>query len=152
MAIAPFLLESNLKWDHHLLQPPSPIRFLYGASSLSLSSSTVTVRRLHRPSSKFNLKCLFANSKSSTQEDHNSAKFKLLNNNNYNGHPFEFVARGIVNALKALRKPAVAALLVGLFLMYDPSSALAASGGRVGGRSFSSSSSSSGSEAWGTWI
>ncbi|XP_031130746.1 uncharacterized protein LOC116032373 [Ipomoea triloba] len=143
MAIAPFLLESNLKWNHHLLQPPSPIRFLYGVPSLSLSSSTVTVRRLHRPSSKFNLKCLFANSKSSTQEDHNSAKLKLLNNNNNNGDPFEVVARGIVNALKALRKPAVAALLVGLFLMYDPNSALAASGGRVGGRSFSSSSSSS---------
>ncbi|XP_057439458.1 uncharacterized protein LOC130731248 [Lotus japonicus] len=42
------------------------------------------------------------------------------------------------------RKPAVAAVLVGLLLMYDPNSAaLAASGGRVGGRSFSSSSSSS---------
>nr|GLL30560.1 uncharacterized protein LOC109191451 isoform X2 [Ipomoea trifida] len=150
MAIAPFLLESNLKWNHHLLQPPSPIRFLYGVPSLSLSSSTVTVRRLHRPSSKFNLKCLFANSKSSTQEDHNSAKLKLLNNNN--GDPFEVVARGIVNALKALRKPAVAALLVGLFLMYDPNSALAASGGRVGGRSFSSSSSSSSSRSYSTRI
>lgn len=42
--------------------------------------------------------------------------------------------------LQALRKPAAAALLIGLLLAVDPSGALAASGGRMGGRSFSSSS------------
>lgn len=47
------------------------------------------------------------------------------------------------NTLKALKKPAIAAVLVGLLLMYDPTCAFAASGGRMGGRSFSSSSSSS---------
>ncbi|XP_027349783.1 uncharacterized protein LOC113861272 [Abrus precatorius] len=56
---------------------------------------------------------------------------------------WEVLASTVSNALKALKKPAVAALLVGLLLMYDPNAALAASGGRMGGRSFSSSSSSS---------
>lgn len=59
--------------------------------------------------------------------------------------PLEVVANSILNALKALRKPAIAAVLLGLLLMYDPNSALAASGGRMGGRSFSSHSSSSSS-------
>ncbi|KAF7805185.1 uncharacterized protein G2W53_044296 [Senna tora] len=59
--------------------------------------------------------------------------------------PFQVIANTISNALKALRKPAIAALLLGLLLTYDPNSALAASGGRMGGRSFSSHSSSSSS-------
>lgn len=57
-------------------------------------------------------------------------------------NPFEVFANTLLNAIKALRKPAVAAVLLGLLLLYDPNSALAASGGRMGGRSFSSSSSS----------
>lgn len=57
-------------------------------------------------------------------------------------NPLEIAANTILKALKALRKPAIAAVLMGLLLMYDPNSALAASGGRMGGRSFSSSSSS----------
>ncbi|XP_057780281.1 uncharacterized protein LOC130998875 [Salvia miltiorrhiza] len=55
-------------------------------------------------------------------------------------NPAEIVAETIANMLKALRKPAAAAVVVGLLLMYDPNSALAASGGRMGGRSFSSRS------------
>ncbi|GLT57357.1 hypothetical protein SLA2020_303350 [Shorea laevis] len=58
-------------------------------------------------------------------------------------NPFEVAANAVYNAIKALRKPAIAAVLLGLLLMYDPNSALAASGGRVGGKSFSSRSSSS---------
>lgn len=60
-------------------------------------------------------------------------------------NPFEVVANTIMRALKALKKPAIAVVLLGLLLMYDPNSALAASGGRMGGRSFSSRSSSSSS-------
>lgn len=145
------MLESNLKWNP-LLQPPNPIPFLY--APLSHSPRPSSIIRLHRPS-KFNLKCLFANANKTSSEDHNSAKLlnKLVRQIKNNEHPFEVVARGIVNALKALRKPAVAALLVGLFLMYDPNSALAASGGRVGGRSFSSrNSSSSSSRSYSTRI
>lgn len=62
------------------------------------------------------------------------------NSNSNSKSPLEVLATTIWNTL---RKPAVAAVLVGLLLMYDPNTALAASGGRMGGRSFSSSSSSS---------
>ncbi|KAL3820461.1 hypothetical protein ACJIZ3_006366 [Penstemon smallii] len=49
----------------------------------------------------------------------------------------------MVKTFEALRKPAAAALFVGLLLMYDPNSVWAASGGRMGGSSFSSRSSGS---------
>ncbi|KAL5566923.1 hypothetical protein UlMin_030087 [Ulmus minor] len=52
-----------------------------------------------------------------------------------------------MEALKALRKPAIAVVLLGLLLMYDPNRAFAASGGRMGGRSFSSRSSMSSSSS-----
>ncbi|XP_009364544.2 uncharacterized protein LOC103954435 [Pyrus x bretschneideri] len=58
-------------------------------------------------------------------------------------NPIGIITGKLLNALKALRKPAMAAVLFGLLLMSNPNLALAASGGRVGGRSFSSSSSSS---------
>lgn len=64
-------------------------------------------------------------------------------------NPFEVIAKSILEALKALQKPTIAAVLVGLLLMYDPNSALAASGGRMGGKSFSSRSSSSSSSSRG---
>lgn len=52
-------------------------------------------------------------------------------------------AETIFKSLKALQKPLVGAVLVGfLLLFYNPNSVVAASGGRMGGRSFSSSSSS----------
>ncbi|XP_047153238.1 uncharacterized protein LOC124824776 [Vigna umbellata] len=61
---------------------------------------------------------------------------------------WEVLSSTLSNTLKELKKPAIAALLVGLLLMYDPNSAFAASGGRMGGRSFSSSSSSSSSRSY----
>ncbi|KAJ0982285.1 hypothetical protein J5N97_010540 [Dioscorea zingiberensis] len=54
--------------------------------------------------------------------------------------PFEAIVNTVLKTLKALKKPAIAAVLVGLLLTADPFSALAASGGRMGGRSFSSPS------------
>uniref|UniRef100_A0A0D6QSM4 DUF1517 domain-containing protein n=1 Tax=Araucaria cunninghamii TaxID=56994 RepID=A0A0D6QSM4_ARACU len=51
----------------------------------------------------------------------------------------------IWDALKALQKPAMIAILVGMLLSYDPQAALAAkSGGRMGGSSFSSGRGSGG--------
>lgn len=44
----------------------------------------------------------------------------------------------ILDCLKALHRPAMIAILVGLLLAHDPEAALAASGGRIGGKSFSS--------------
>ncbi|CAO2837118.1 unnamed protein product [Amaranthus hypochondriacus] len=59
-----------------------------------------------------------------------------------------FIFDSLSNAVKALKKPAIAALLVGILLMYDPSFASAASGGRIGGRSFAPRSSTSGSRSY----
>lgn len=44
----------------------------------------------------------------------------------------------ILDSLKALHRPATIAILVGLLLVHDPEAAMAASGGRIGGKSFSS--------------
>lgn len=65
-------------------------------------------------------------------------------------NPIESVIQTIIKALKAFQKPAAAAVLVGLLLMYDPGSAMAASGGRMGGSSFSSRSSMSSSRSYST--
>lgn len=72
-----------------------------------------------------------------------------LVNEERDSNPFEVIAKSILEALKALQKPTIAAVLVGLLLMYDPNSALAASGGRMGGKSFSSRSPSSSSSSRG---
>ncbi|KAJ9180135.1 hypothetical protein P3X46_008417, partial [Hevea brasiliensis] len=56
-------------------------------------------------------------------------------------NPFKIIYNMIIKSLEALKKPAIATILVGLLLMYNPNSAFAASGGRMGGRSFSQSSS-----------
>ncbi|GER34576.1 hypothetical protein STAS_10809 [Striga asiatica] len=70
------------------------------------------------------------------------AKMETDNNRNR----FELVTSCIKNALKALKRPAAAAVLVGLLLVHNPDWALAAgSGGRMGGSSFSSRSSTSSS-------
>ncbi|KAI4301891.1 hypothetical protein L6164_035128 [Bauhinia variegata] len=63
-------------------------------------------------------------------------------------NPLEILANTVLSALKSLRKPAIAAALLGLLLMYNPNSALAASGGRMGGTSFRSSSSESRSSSY----
>lgn len=60
---------------------------------------------------------------------------------------FDRIAIQIKKTLDSLKKPAVAAVLLGLLLFYDPNSALAASGGRIGGNSFSSRRSSSSSSS-----
>lgn len=89
-----------------------------------------------KPSSGFSLKCVYPiNCCNYTVSNKESSPDTTQES------PLEKFAKVIVQAVKVLRKPAVAALIVGLLLMYDPSSALAASGGRVGGRSFSSRSS-----------
>ncbi|XP_043698226.1 uncharacterized protein LOC122648961 [Telopea speciosissima] len=71
-------------------------------------------------------------------------------NGEENRNPFEGVVVAVLKTIKALQKPAIAAVVLGLLLTYDPHSALAASGGRMGGRSFSSHSSSSSSRSYST--
>ncbi|XP_059437997.1 uncharacterized protein LOC132170876 [Corylus avellana] len=139
------LLEANpLKWKQTFPIHLPPLRPLP-------SSNTSFIRPIKfrngilnlRPqgSGQFSVKCfLFAKKKHLTEPDFDESV--SLDKENYR-NPFEVAANAVYNAIKALRTPAIAAVLLGLLLMYDPNSALAASGGRVGGKSFSSRSSSS---------
>lgn len=126
-----FYLKSNLKWNP-LLHSPNPFQPLFDSSRtmkppFKLSSSK---------SFGLSLKCSCQNKCSNY-----AISNKKLSGQKIQESPVEKIAKVIVKAIEVLRKPAVAALVVGLLLMYDPSSALAASGGRVGGQSFSSRSS-----------
>lgn len=58
---------------------------------------------------------------------------------------FDQIAIQIKKTLDSLKKPAMAMVLLGLLLFYDPNSAFAASGGKIGGNSFPSWSSSASS-------
>uniref|UniRef100_A0A7C8YYP4 Uncharacterized protein n=1 Tax=Opuntia streptacantha TaxID=393608 RepID=A0A7C8YYP4_OPUST len=113
---------------------PYPIRFV----SLPPLIRPLTSLKSHKPS-KFTLRC-----DAKTPNSPNSElciKKKAPN-------PIRFVLDAISSALRALMKPAIVAVFVGLLLMYDPNSAWAASGGRMGGRSFSSRSSTSSSRGY----
>ncbi|KAA8544965.1 hypothetical protein F0562_019818 [Nyssa sinensis] len=127
MATTPFLLQSNFKWNpllHPFLIQLSPIKPFRNSAAKFSSTSKLCV------------KCFSAsNSSRKTSTE--------LVNKERNVNPIELVANTILKVLKALRKPAITAVLLGLLLIHDPNSALAASGGRMGGRSFSSHSSSS---------
>jgi hypothetical protein len=65
-------------------------------------------------------------------------------------NPFEKLQNVILKTLNSLKKPAIAAILLGIIVLGDPYSALAASGGRIGGSSFSSRS-SRGSSSHSSW-
>ncbi|KAI3927736.1 hypothetical protein MKW98_023337 [Papaver atlanticum] len=83
----------------------------------------------------FKMKCLL---KSGEKEEEKERK----------GSSIDGIIEVISKAFKkVIQKPAIAAIILGLLLTYDPHSALAASGGRVGGRAFSSHSSSSSSSS-----
>ncbi|KAF5463521.1 hypothetical protein F2P56_019427 [Juglans regia] len=148
MATSSFVEATPLKWKQtfpfqlpppHLLPTSTtsftrPIKFGSGILYLKLQGSP-----------RYSVKCfLVAKNKHLTDRDFDNSV--SLNNENCR-NPFEIVANSVYNIIKALRKPAIAAVLLGLLLMYDPNSALAASGGRMGGRSFSSRSSSSSSSS-----
>nr|XP_004230121.1 uncharacterized protein LOC101244036 [Solanum lycopersicum] len=135
MAAAPFLLESNLKWNP-LFYTPNPIQCTRLIHYQKLTPSKFS------KTSKLTVKCFSKNHKNVCFNDGNGLEVKNKEN------PFEIVVKSVMKALKALQKPAVAAVLVGLLLMYDPNSALAASGGRIGGKSFSSSRSSAPSRGY----
>lgn len=142
MAAASLLLEPNaLKWKQSfpiLLPLPRPLPSNFYLNRSAKFNGIFKVQG----SAKFSVKCFSASTKDSIDADHCS---KSLLIKEIHRNPLDVVADTIVKALKALRKPAIAAVLLGLLLMYDPNSALAASGGRVGGKSFSSRSPSASS-------
>lgn len=113
---------------------PNPFQPLFGSPAMK------PVKISSRKSSGLGLKCFFASISSNSTVSKKELLAEKVQEN-----PLERFAKIIVKALKVLQKPAVAAVVVGLLLMYDPNSALAASGGRVGGQSFSSRSSYSSS-------
>ncbi|KAL2942445.1 hypothetical protein RDABS01_030795 [Bienertia sinuspersici] len=114
---------------------PYPIRL----SSLTPFSSPSINPKSSLKTFKFTAKCNAKNPSSSDSEL--GIKDKTLNS-------IGFVLDVISNAFKALKKPVIAALLVSALLMYDPNSALAASGGRMGGKSFAPRSSGSSSRSY----
>lgn len=128
-----FLHKSSLKWNP-FLHMPNPFQPLFGSPAMK------PVKISSRKSSGLGLKCFFASISSNSTVSKKELLAEKVQEN-----PLERFAKIIVKALKVLQKPAVAAVVVGLLLMYDPNSALAASGGRVGGQSFSSRSSYSSS-------
>ncbi|PON87100.1 myelin-associated oligodendrocyte basic protein [Trema orientale] len=136
------LLEANpLKWKQSipiLLPPPRPFPFPFPKNHILTKPSKFSgIINIHG-SAKLTLRCFAAAKNRPIIESESTIRENRAN-------PFEVVANTIMRALKALKKPAIAVVLLGLLLMYDPNSALAASGGRMGGRSFSSRSSSSSS-------
>ncbi|OMO96457.1 hypothetical protein COLO4_15279 [Corchorus olitorius] len=132
-----FLLRPNsLKFKQYFpLHLPSP-----SLPRLSKSTGALTLRS-HGSANKFNVKCFLLPEDRKQSCFHNSNRLSLSSNDK---NPFEIMAETMLKALNALKKPAMAAVLLGLLLMYNPNNpnnaALAASGGRMGGRSFSSSS------------
>lgn len=123
MASAPtvFLQEPSFKWINH--SPQLPPQNLFAHNHVKLRKNL----------KKLSINCLFTDANDRRISKIGFGKLEIKQN------PVEIVAEAVGNMLKALRKPAAAAVVVGLLLMYDPNSALAASGGRLGGRSFSSS-------------
>ncbi|KAL2511809.1 hypothetical protein Adt_17409 [Abeliophyllum distichum] len=144
MATTPtlFLQEPNLKWNPLLHSKIPKIQHLHPPFihfKIRKTSNQLHVKLFSINCSKNNASTI----------DHDTTRNKEMFIDMINkGNPIEIVAKNVIKALKALQKPATAAVLVGLLLMCDPYSALAASGGRVGGSSFSSRSSLSSSRSF----
>nr|KJB45939.1 hypothetical protein B456_007G344700 [Gossypium raimondii] len=124
----PLKLKQCLPLCLHL---PTPPRFTKFTGNFTFQSQDFA---------KFNLRCFFSKRNHLTSSNFNTNHFNFTPDDKTKT-PFEIIAETVLKALKALKRPVIAAVLLGLLLMYDPNStALAASGGRMGGRSFSSRS------------
>ncbi|KDP23630.1 hypothetical protein JCGZ_23463 [Jatropha curcas] len=145
MATASFLEWNPLKWNQTVpfqLPPSRPVPCNpYSAPLRPVKYGAAFTMKGHGLA-KFSGKCSFMD-KHLTTSCSSSSSNPISVSRSITTNPFEMIYGAMVRALKALQKPAIAAILVGLLLMYDPNSAFAASGGRMGGRSFSRSSSSS---------
>ncbi|OMO96440.1 hypothetical protein COLO4_15262 [Corchorus olitorius] len=119
------LRPNSLKFKQYFplhLPPPSLPRL-----SKPIGASTL---RSHGSANKFNVKCFVLPEKSKQSCLYNSNRLSLSSNDK---NQFEIIAETILKGLKALKKPAIAAVLLGLLLMYDPNkAALAASAPAVG--------------------
>ncbi|KZV43626.1 transposon Ty3-G Gag-Pol polyprotein [Dorcoceras hygrometricum] len=142
MATTPTL---NLQWNNPLLYPGHQ-------NNIIQAHIPFHPFKIRRSFDKLRPKCFIINNirGSDASIAHLAFNSKSSANSKTEKNPVEFVVQTIIKALKAFQKPAATAVLVGLLLMYDPGSAMAASGGRVGGGSFSSRSSISSSRSYST--
>ncbi|KAI3775884.1 hypothetical protein L1987_45641 [Smallanthus sonchifolius] len=139
MANTPFLLESNFKLPR---LRSFPIKFSYARNNPNHSSYKLT-----RSSPNLRIKCFITNHNPESKGfDGNINNLKTITTGS---DVNQVIWRSITNFLKALQKPLITGVLLGLLLSYDHR-ALAASGGRMGGRSFSSSSTPSSSRSYST--
>ncbi|KAK3004630.1 hypothetical protein RJ639_019117 [Escallonia herrerae] len=137
----PFLLESNIKYN--------PLLHTFPVKHTPIKTARLSHHFHKTPASKFSttsklsVKCLFLseNPKKVSPE---------LARRETSPKPLEIITKAILKTLGSLKKPAIAGVLLGLLLFYDPNSALAASGGRMGGKSFSSRSSTASSRSYST--
>ncbi|KAK6911438.1 Protein of unknown function DUF1517 [Dillenia turbinata] len=126
----PFSIHSKpLKWNP-LFHKPCLIPLRSSNPPKTLKFYSIGPKKIMGFPKNF-VRCMSTNYSTKNQENPSNA--------------FERIVKIIVKTLKALQKPSIAVVLLGLLLTYDPSNALAASGGRMGGNSFSSRSSSSSS-------
>ncbi|KAL8114822.1 FLUCTUATING-LIGHT-ACCLIMATION protein 1, chloroplastic-like [Apium graveolens] len=123
----PFLLESNLKWN------PSLQTFPIHYSSFKPTNHFIKHSLKFTQTPKFHIKC------SSFNDIPTRAVLKSSNKQN----PVQILTETIIKTLKSLQKPAITAVLLGILLLSDLNNVLAASGGRMGGKSFSRPSMSS---------
>lgn len=136
MAAASFL---SLKWNPLFERLPTENR------SVRQTSLTVTTRFLRLPK-PYSIKC---SDSSSVHKNSRKKRNETLKTLAEDRNPIQGILDAILKTLKSLQKPAIVAVLLGVLLTCDPhSAALAASGGRMGGRAFSSSSGSSSSRSY----
>ncbi|CAM9002186.1 unnamed protein product [Rhodiola kirilowii] len=132
MASASFIETNPLNWNRIPSLLPHPI------SHATCQSRLLFIRNPKNSRPSFTLKCVLSKLPNYTASS-NELQPAVSRNR---------ILDAFLNAIEALRQPAVAAVLMGALLMYDPHSALAASGGRMGGSYFSSQSSSSSSRSY----
>lgn len=152
MATASLLESSQLKWPRSLpvrLCPSRPLPPAPYPLHLIPAKLGNNLRIKGHSFAKLIVKCSCMD-KHLTNSDNNAPSSTSNSNPTSLGrsvstNPFGIIYNTIIKSLEALKKPAIALILVGLLLLCDNSSAFAASGGRMGGRSFSRSSSSSSS-------
>ncbi|CAI0432405.1 unnamed protein product [Linum tenue] len=139
-ATASFLQWNPLKWKQFPPSLPSP--------AIRSSSRSFPLRTAAKPALRLTVRCSFVAKHLNPSNDINApttsgSSFAVGETKEQKKNAFERLYDAAVKALQATKKPAIAAILVAALLMYDPASAFAASGGRIGGGSFSRSSSSS---------
>ncbi|KAL5712635.1 FLUCTUATING-LIGHT-ACCLIMATION protein 1 [Ranunculus cassubicifolius] len=133
-------LQSSLKWNPLLRTFPAQTPILLSKTTTALLRSSKLCRRV----SVYSVKCMANSSEKWSLDEQGDKDNEKVQENN--------IFTVFLKSLKALQKPAITAVMLGLLLTYDPHSALAASGGRVGGKSFSSRSSSSSTRSYSTRI